>query len=137
MITGSLVLIGFTSRSWPCVFFYGSPVLETGASNWFLRHRLAVLLTFAGPGEKVDDVVIVFVTRILVHLLFWVDLDPGDPRRPWPGPGGRVLDREFVIDLVRTDARKPFGDMECCGMGPSARETNNTSEVGSLDDERN
>src|SRR5436190_4813451 len=74
------------------LFASDSPLLSASATNRSLRRRFSVLLPDAGARQEVDEVVIVFMTCVFVHLLFGVDLGPGNDRRPRPGPRGRVLD---------------------------------------------
>src|SRR5579862_6685874 len=57
-----------------------------------------------------DHVVIVFVTRVLVHLFGGIDLRPGNQRSPRPGPSFRIFDRKFIVERGSVNARKAFGD---------------------------
>src|SRR5215510_13273973 len=65
---------------------------------------LAVFLALPRPGQEVDDVEVVFVASVFVHLLIRIDLVPRDQRRPRPGPRRRVLDGELVVERVDGDA---------------------------------
>src|SRR5437867_2291385 len=73
---------------------------------------LPVLLALPSPGQEVDDVEIVFMAAVLVHLLGRIDLVPRDQRRPRPGPRRRVLDGELVVERVGGHAREALGNLE-------------------------
>src|SRR5262245_53769203 len=74
------------------------------------RHRFPVLLADPRALQQVDDVVVVLVTRVLVHLLVGIDPRPRNHRGPRPRPRVWILDRELVADGPRVDAREPLGD---------------------------
>src|SRR5436309_5438572 len=97
---------------------------------------LPALLAFPSTGQEVDDVEVVFVAGILVHLLVRIDLVPWDQSRPRPGPRRRVFDGELVVERVGGHAGEALGDLE----GRRIRVLKNHSivapEVARLDDER-
>ena len=78
---------------------------------------------FAGAGarQEVDHVVVILVTRVLVHLLAGIDLVPRNQRRPRLRPGRRILDREFIVERVRVHAREALRDLESRGIGAPGR----------------
>src|SRR5690348_9905184 len=53
---------------------------------------------------------IVFVTGELVDS--FLPLLEANHSRPWSDPRGRVVDRDFVVDFVRGDAREAFQQVE-------------------------
>src|SRR6202008_660960 len=75
------------------------------------NRRFAALLSHARSGQKMDDVEVVFVARVLVHLLARIDLGPRNPGGPWPRPRRRILDRELVAQRVRVHASETPGDL--------------------------
>src|SRR5258708_403106 len=104
------------------------PGPEPGRCRYRQRMRMAVFasdspLAFIGPrhgllllpgpstSQQVDDVEVVLVAGVFVHLLGRIDLGPGNPGGPRPRPGRRILDSELVVDRAGVDARKAFGDV--------------------------
>jgi hypothetical protein len=67
----------------------------------------------------VDDIVVVFMAGIFVHLFFRIDLRPGYNGRPGLGPRLGIFYPEFVIDGFRIDAAEAFGDTKRLGTGIS------------------
>src|SRR5215475_10462251 len=97
---------------------------------------LPVLLALPRPGQEVDDVEVVFVAGVFVHLLIRIDLVPRDQRRPRPGPRRRVLDGELVVERVDGDAGEALGDLESRRIRVLKNHAIIAPEVGRLDDER-
>src|SRR5262249_10492034 len=98
--------------------------------------RFPPLLAITGSGEEVDDVVIVFMTGIFVHLLFRIDPRPGYKGRPRLGPRLWVFLPEFVICGFSIDAAEAFGDTKCLGTGILINGAIVRSKIGCFDDER-
>src|SRR5262252_9781655 len=86
-----------------------APTIKRGLRSSF---RFSSLLARPSSGEEVHDIVVVFVARVLVHLLGRVDFRPRNDGSPRFRPGCRVLDREFVINRVRIDTAEAFGNFE-------------------------
>src|SRR5262249_35239091 len=75
------------------------------------RRGLAPFLARPRARQEMDDVEVVLVARVLVHLLGRIDLGPRDPRGPRSRPRRRIVDRELVVERIGVDAREPFGDL--------------------------
>src|ERR1700687_625337 len=88
-----------------------SPVHAARTGNRFLNHAFHVLLSGPSSSQEVDDVKVVLVAGVFIHLLGRIDPGPGNPGGPGFCPRRRILDREFVIDRVGVDARKALGDV--------------------------
>src|SRR5712691_713801 len=82
-----------------------------------------------GSGENTDHALIGLVTRVLV------DLFVGQLERnhgcPGPGPRCRIVDRDFVVDSVRTDARETFDNVQLLVRSP---EVTLGRVIGRIDD---
>src|SRR6187431_307734 len=59
--------------------------------------------------HHVDEAVVLFVTGKFVDAR--LDARPDVFRRPRPGPGRRVLDREFILEGLRIRDRQPLDEM--------------------------
>jgi hypothetical protein len=66
-------------------------------------------LVRAGTTENPDKAVITLVTRVFIDRK--LPLRHSNLRRPGPGPRRRVIDREFVQQRVRADARETFNQL--------------------------
>ena len=78
------------------------------------------------------DVVVVFVARVFVQLIF--GLVPGNDRRPGSASRCRILDRKLIGNDVRFDAREPLREFEGLRIGFAKGTVR--SEIGGLDDQR-
>src|SRR5260370_16773295 len=80
-------------------------------------------------------VVIVFVTRILIHLLGGINAGPWNSYGPRPGPGVRVLHGVFVIDRPGVHSGKALGEAEGRRIG-FLEDVGIRTEIGGLEDQR-
>src|SRR6266566_4314178 len=86
--------------------------------------------------EEMHDVVVIFVTRVLVHLLTGIDLSPWNSRRPRSGPCFRILDRKFVSERIRARAGEALRDAERFRIGALENHAVVRAEIRRLDHER-
>src|SRR6266567_5530493 len=91
----------------------------------------AALLVEPGSGENTHHALIRLVTRVLIDL--FVSQLQRNHGCPGPRPRRRIVDRDFVVDSVRADARETFDDVQVLVRSP---EVTLGRVIGRVDDQR-
>src|SRR5436309_8896117 len=98
--------------------------------------RFSSFFASTSPAQKMNDVVVIFMTGVLVHLLVRIDLRPRNDSGPRLGPGFWILNREFVIESVSIDAAEALRDAKGFRIGILEDHPIVGPEIRRFDDQR-